>query len=190
MQRSARAASGCPSSLVVALAPLAIWSIAGALPLALAPPSAALAESVFGTPSITDGDTLRIDEERVRLRDIDSPEKTQPCRMPGGAVPGSPPIEYECGVRATDHLKELVGGSAVRCDFAQRDHWGRALGTCFPEDYPNSDYNRAMVRDGWALVYRKYSDRYIPDEEYARQHKLGMHAGTFQPPWEWRDANR
>jgi hypothetical protein len=43
-----------------------------------------------------------------------------------------------------------------------------------------------MVAQGQALAYRKYSGRYVPDEEKARAARLGLWAGEFQPPWDFR----
>lgn len=43
-----------------------------------------------------------------------------------------------------------------------------------------------MVRSGMALAYRYYSDRYVPDEAEARAGRLGIWAGEFMSPWEWR----
>jgi len=43
------------------------------------------------------------------------------------------------------------------------------------------------VRAGWALAYRKYSGRYIEEETAAAVHRLGMWAGRFEKPWDWRE---
>ena len=34
--------------------------------------------------------------------------------------------------------------------------------------------------------YRKYSDKFIKDEEFAKKNKLGMWAMKFQYPWDFR----
>jgi endonuclease YncB( thermonuclease family) len=43
-----------------------------------------------------------------------------------------------------------------------------------------------MVKSGWALAYRKYSNDYIKEEEEAKKKKIGLWAGEFIPPWKWR----
>ena len=43
-----------------------------------------------------------------------------------------------------------------------------------------------MVRDGWALAFVKYSDRYAADQGAAEAAKAGLWAGSFVKPWEWR----
>ena len=47
--------------------------------------------------------------------------------------------------------------------------------------------NAAMVRRGWAVDFTRYSaGRYQPEEQQARREGLGMWAGRFEMPWEWR----
>lgn len=43
-----------------------------------------------------------------------------------------------------------------------------------------------MVRQGWALAYRRYSKDYVGDENEAQAARRGMWAGEFEKPWEWR----
>ena len=43
-----------------------------------------------------------------------------------------------------------------------------------------------MVRNGWALAYRRYSSDYISDEIFAKQNNLGIWKGEFMDPSKWR----
>jgi endonuclease YncB( thermonuclease family) len=43
-----------------------------------------------------------------------------------------------------------------------------------------------MVANGWAMAFRRFSVVYVPAEERAQKAKLGLWAGTFQMPWDWR----
>ena len=43
-----------------------------------------------------------------------------------------------------------------------------------------------MVKNGQAIAYRKYSKKYILDEEYAQKEKLGIWQGSFMRPEKWR----
>jgi hypothetical protein len=43
-----------------------------------------------------------------------------------------------------------------------------------------------MVRDGWALAFVKYSERYAADQSIAEAAKAGLWAGSFLNPWDWR----
>ena len=46
-----------------------------------------------------------------------------------------------------------------------------------------------MVRNGWAIAYRKYSKKYISDEIYAKNKKNGVWISVFEKPWEYRKRN-
>ena len=46
-----------------------------------------------------------------------------------------------------------------------------------------------MVRNGFAVAYKKYSKDYLRDEEYAKENKLGVWKGPFIMPEKWRKLN-
>ena len=46
-----------------------------------------------------------------------------------------------------------------------------------------------MVRNGYAVAYRKYSKRYILEENFAKEEKLGIWIGSFLEPEKWRKQN-
>ena len=43
---------------------------------------------------------------------------------------------------------------------------------------------------GLALAYRDYSEKYVPQENAAREARRGIWAMRFVPPWEWRRGER
>ncbi len=47
-----------------------------------------------------------------------------------------------------------------------------------------------MVGEGWALAYRDYSEKYVPQENAAREAGKGIWAMQFVPPWKWRKGKR
>ena len=49
-----------------------------------------------------------------------------------------------------------------------------------------SGFNRWLVRSGYAIAYKRYSKKYILDEQYAKENKLGIWVGTFIKPEKWR----
>lgn len=139
----------------------------------------AAAQDITGQPQIVDGDSIKIAGERISLHGIDAPERRQACRRDGEA--------YSCGIEATAALSALISGQSVACRAIDRDRYGRTVAKCFVGD---RDINEAMVRQGWAVAYRKYSMDYVAAEDAPRAAKFGLWAGEFMLPWEWRRAKR
>ena len=46
-----------------------------------------------------------------------------------------------------------------------------------------------MVRNGFAVAYKRYSEDYSRDEDYAKINKLGIWQGSFIRPEKWRKLN-
>ena len=134
------------------------------------------ADNLTGKPRITDGDTFWIGKTKIRLHGIDAPETKQEC----AGQDGTP---YRCGEASTDALRALVGVSPVRCEGNTFDRYKRLIATCYSG---NININAEMVRQGWALAYRRYSKDYVSAETEAQSSKRGMWAGEFEPPWRWR----
>lgn len=129
---------------------------------------------------ITDGDTITIlmpDSQtyRVRLAEIDAPERGQPF-----------------GSRSTQILKSLIAGKHIAVRSQGRDRYGRVIGRLY---FENTDINREMVRKGAAWVYRKYmtDQSLLKDELRAASTQQGLWAlpsAERIPPWEWRQNKR
>lgn len=132
---------------------------------------------------VSDGDTVTIlgeftgsrEQKRVRLTDIDTPERGQPW-----------------GTRARQALADKVFQQQVQVASQGEDRYGRLLGRLYVGD---RDINREMVRDGHAWVYRQYSSdvQLLQDEEAARQAGNGIWSlpdAQRVPPWEWRRGGR
>ena len=121
----------------------------------------------------TDGDLLRVGNQRIRLIGIDAPELTQTCRDARGGT-------WDCGRAAKARLAELVAGGNVSCTARDTDHYGRTLASC---SAGGIDLGRAMVRDGLALAT---DDRYWHAQTAARVARRGLWQGDFETPQEWR----
>ena len=138
-----------------------------------------VAGEISGVPKITDGDTIKILNKRIRFHGIDTPEKNQFC------IKNSK--EYRCGQEATNALKKKIDGKLVICKVQDKlDRYKRYIGVCFLGDV---DLNKWMVRNGYAVAYRRYSKDYVEDESYAKKNKLGLWNGTFIQPEKWRKIN-
>ena len=147
----------------------------------------AYSETLAGVPEIGDADTVTIDGQRIRLEGIDAPESKQHCERPTRDPRRAATERYACGQAATEALKQRIAGRAIACTGNERDRYGRLLGICRLQ---NEDLNAWLVRNGHALAYRRYSRKYIAEEEKARNERRGVWAGSFVKPWDWRRGKR
>ena len=128
--------------------------------------------------TVIDGDTIRLGDVKIRFSGIDAPEINQTCVASEGKV--------ACGKISKDILIAKVTNNKISCTDEGKDFYGRVLGECFVNGESLSAY---LVREGFAFAYRKYSNKYIEDEEYAKFNKLGMWSMEFQYPWDYRKNN-
>ena len=124
---------------------------------------------------VTDGDTIRIGDERIRFSGIDAPEIKQTCIYQE--------IEFKCGEFSKNLLIEKISNQEVSCIRESTDQYGRTLAECFVGKESLSSY---LVREGYAFAYRKYSNKFILDEEYAQSKGNGMWSMDFMFPWDFR----
>jgi endonuclease YncB( thermonuclease family) len=141
--------------------------------------SAALAETISGTASVIDGDTIEIHGQRIRLNAIDAIESRQPCLLPDGEV-------WSCGRDAAFALSDKVGRKTLECRVKDIDRYGRSVAIC---TLGGEDIGAWMVENGWAVAYRRYGKAYVAAEDRARRGSLGIWASSFEKPWDWRKAH-
>lgn len=130
--------------------------------------------------AISDGDTLTcLTAERaqikVRLAEIDTPEKAQPY-----------------GQKSKAALSALVFGKQVTLATQAKDRYGRTVANV---SAGGQDANREMVRLGAAWVYRQYNKdkSLLAVEAEAKASRRGLWAlpeADRMPPWEWRKAKK
>ncbi len=127
---------------------------------------------------IVDGDTIHLNGEKIRFTGIDTPELKQTCIKDG--------VKNPCGITAKHILIEKIGDNKVECINEGKDRYKRTLAECFVNGESLSSY---LVRSGYAFAYRKYSKKFIADEDYAKTNKIGMWAMMFQYPWDFRKGS-
>ena len=134
---------------------------------------------VAGRARVIDGDTIEVGAVRIRLFGVDAPESAQRC-LAGGR-------HWPCGEQATRALVRHIDSRSVACEERDQDRYGRIVAVC---RYGGQDVNAWLVREGWAMAYRRYSSAYAGEEASAKAAKRGVWRGEFVPPWDWRRGDR
>ena len=140
--------------------------------------------NISGKAKVVDGDTITINNTKIRFSGIDAPEsyyygQTQYCKKLNGQI-------WACGKKATSKLKELINNQVVECTDEGKDRYGRTLSICFVNGL---DLQSEMVRSGMAIAYLKYSRRYENEMVEAMTNKVGIWSGNFLDPEDWRRQN-
>jgi len=131
--------------------------------------------------AISDGDTLTArcgqpgayEQVKVRLAEIDAPEKAQPF-----------------GERSRQHLAQLCHRQIAGIRSIGRDRYGRTLARV---ECQGKDANAEQLRVGLAWVYDHYvTDRSLYElQDAARASGYGLWADRNPvPPWEWRRSTK
>ena len=142
---------------------------------------------ISGIAKVTDGDTIKIDNKKIRLMGIDAPEKKQKCQKVWLSISFlSFNKEYLCGEVSSKKLKKKINNQFITCKWKNKDRYKRYISECFKD---NTNLNAWMVRNGYAVAYRKYSKKYIAQENLAKKENLGLWSGTFDMPWDYRKKN-
>ena len=142
---------------------------------------------ISGIAKVTDGDTIRIEEKKIRFFGIDAPEKKQQCKKPWLTISFiSFSKDYPCGQISTDKLKKKINNKLLICKWSNKDRYKRYIAECFKD---KTNVNAWMVRNGYAVAYRKYSKKFVSQEIFAKKEKLGLWSGTFMMPWDYRKNN-
>ncbi len=123
---------------------------------------------------VADGDTItlldvRRKQHRIRLYQIDAPEKSQ-----------------DFGAAAKKSLSRLIYNREVSVAAVTVDRYDRTVGTVY---LGGTDINLEQVKRGMAWVYRKYSKdpSYPAAEQQARARRIGLWArANAVPPWDFR----
>jgi len=134
------------------------------------------------TLKIKDGDSFVLNGVEIRLWGIDAPEYFQTCQKNG--------INYACGKESRAFLEALLTTiSLITCQQKTQDQREtRQVSQCFIK---GKDIAEIMVRGGHAIDYRYFSKGYyLAAQNQAKTDKIGIWAGKFITPREWRKNNR
>ena len=96
--------------------------------------------------------------------------------------------KLQISISQAQFLQSLIkDDESVSCVDKTIDRYKRIVAVCY---YLNEDLGKLMVKNGWAIAYRKYSKDYIAEENYAKENKLGIWQGKFIEPYKWRKKNK
>lgn len=129
---------------------------------------------------ISDGVTITVlhdgKGEKIRLYGIDTPEKGQAFSK-----------------KAKQFTSQMVYGKTVQVEVKDVDRYGRNVGIVTVN---GESLNEALVKNGFAWVYRKYCmesfcEEWLNFEIIARYGKIGIWSEPDPiPPWEFRHGNK
>lgn len=151
---------------------------ASMMALALCAQTASATTTRCTVVGVTDGDTLTCltaqkRQIKVRLAEIDTPERAQPF-----------------GTAAKKVLSDMVYGQNVELRGATSDRYGRQVATVVLD---GQSINEALVEQGYAWAYRDYlkSPAIEQAEARARHARRGLWSEPDPvPPWLWRKSLR
>ena len=153
-----------------------LWFLIALLPFVA---SAAMGQTLFGKVTrVVDGDTVAFKvhdgpREKVRLADIDTPERDQPW-----------------GTEATTALRQWSMSKPARIEVVDTDRYGRLVATLWIDD---ENINQRLVEEGHAWVYLKYlrDTSLISLEARAKSTRTGLWSlNDVIKPSDWRRGQR
>ena len=129
-----------------------------------------LADTITGrVERVIDGDTVIVENARVRLAEIDAPELSQPH-----------------GPEAKMALADMITGKRVTVTYTRRDRYGRLLATIH---LGHTNINLTMVEAGhaWRYRYARKTGMIAEAERSAMARKCGIWSNPRpKPPWQHR----
>ena len=63
-------------------------------------------------------------------------------------------------------LENYIKNNTIRCKIEGVDRYKRILGTCYKNTI---NINSRMVRNGYAVAYKKYSKKFVSQENLAKK---------------------
>lgn len=153
-----------------------VLAVSAALVVSIAAAEAE-AQTLRGIASVTDGDTIKIGGQAIRLWGVDAPERSQACKDKSGR-------SYRCGERASAALTSFIRAKSLACAQRDKDAFGRVVALCTVNGV---DVGRWLVSQGWAIDFTRYSAGYYRAvEAEARLGRRGIWNGSFQSPSDYR----
>ncbi len=129
-----------------------------------------------GGAYVIDGDSIRVNDESIRLLGVDAPEIGQMGQSPDGRW-------YDQGEHVKVQLIRLIGGKQVRVEVIAKDKYRRTVAVV---TYNGLDIGEWLVSNGYAIA--AYDKRYRGTERQARRRRVGIWGDAVSyNPQDWRN---
>ena len=88
---------------------------------------------IIGKAYVTDGDTIKINDQKIRLFGIDAPETKQFCKeVYLSFLIFNFKRDYKCGENSTIALKKKIKNKKIKCLIQdKKDRYSRNIGICY-----------------------------------------------------------
>jgi len=142
------------------------------------PSSIKLDKEFKGIAKVSDGDSIKVGEKKIRLMGIDAPEYKQTCFDTNYE-------EYACGQVSKAFLMNLANDKEVTCFYQKFDKYNRYLSECYVD---GKMINQEILRNGMGVTYT-FGPADIEMnrlEAEAQEKKIGIWQGAFQLPKDYR----
>jgi endonuclease YncB( thermonuclease family) len=130
----------------------------------------AIVSEIVGVATISDGDTIRIGERRIRFDGVQTPRPRATCG------------ETNVHRAATDALRSVIRSNEVRCSISDLPSDGQDVARCRVGE---TDLGEYMISNGWARdVVAESNGAYADEEAAAREARRGVWGLTCATdPW-------
>ena len=130
---------------------------------------------ISGTPTVIDGNTIRVDGIKIHLYGVEAPRQNQICRDKYNR-------DFYCGAVSTEKLAVMLGTDPVNCTIIGKKN-SETFGVCVSGD---DDIGSYLIGLGYAFPNPEYGQVYFPYENNAKSKNLGLWDGNvFLAPWDW-----
>ena len=84
-------------------------------------------------------------------------------------------------------MQAIIRGSPeLRCILIDVDRYSRLIMRCLAG---STDIGKALVKQGLAMAYRRYSQDYVTAEQDVKRTERGIWQCRFDAPCDWRNKN-
>lgn len=133
---------------------------------------------IKGEADVIKGNLIAINQQKIKLYGIDTPELAQLCYVKG--------VPWQCGLTAKQKLAQKIKGKSLTCLTREQEKDNIPVAECF---LGRQNLNAWLVENGWAIADRQNSRSFLSHEILAKRNKQGIYQSEFLKPSLWREIN-